>query len=117
MKKSMEHHIGIIHNRMCIIPDVIDATKDKTIWDIMFTVDFLFLDLFEDYVMDDISIKILATDYKNYLEIIDEMCKDKSKVFLINVYFILILEYIDEYCIEHELYETNANIKKFNEAI
>jgi hypothetical protein len=120
MKKllpTIEHHIGVIQNKMCIMPDLIDVTNDKVLWDMMFTCNFIFVELIEDYVLDHKGITILVSDYNGYLMIIDDMIVDKSKYFLVNVYFILMLEYMNEYCIENELYESCANIKNFNELL
>jgi hypothetical protein len=114
---TMEQHIGMIHQKMCLIPDIVDTKKDQVLWDIMFTCNFIFIELFENYIIDDNSINILVGDYNNDLVIIDDICNDKSKVFLINIYFIMILEYCEKYCLEAELYETCANIKKFVDAL
>jgi hypothetical protein len=114
---NIEKHLDRIQLKMCEIPDIIDTRNDKVLWDVMFTCNFLLLELVDIDFISENSMNILVADYLGYMVIINDMVQDKSKYFLVNVYFIIMLEYMIDYCEGYELFEACANLKNFSEKI
>jgi len=110
-----EHALNI-EKRMRKIPDLIDTKKDKQIWDLMSTCNDILLELVDLEFVTTRELILLSNEYKEiltYLEVITE----PAKYFLINLYFVIIMEYMVEYCEDKELFEACSNIKRFEKLL
>lgn len=105
-----------IHNMYInIIPDFIDCKKEEgaILWDIVYGINILMLDLISDYVYSDKKVK---EDFIEELDVlINSLSKkcDKLNLLIIIGYFNEILDIIEERCLDMEFYESLENIKKF----
>lgn len=105
-----------ISSKMTNIPPFIDTTSSihYLIWGYLCEINLLLLKLVTPSVMNE---KYVFTVVKYINEIFDEMDEIitqelQSKVV---VYFCNMRMLIEEWSLEYELYETAANIKKFND--
>lgn len=110
------NHLLTIERRMYDIPDLIDPKTDKQLWELMCRCNSIILELVDTDLLPQQVLIILLNEYKALIKYI-EVITDPSKFFLINLYFVIIMEYVVEYCEDNELFEACANVKKFETMI
>lgn len=113
---NIERHTSFIENRLNKIPDFIDTKKDLELWDMVYFCNYTLLDLIDFSILNNDSLEIVTREFiqmKKYIEVIVE----PKKFFLIELYFVVILEFLLEYCESNELFEACVNIKSFEKLI
>lgn len=95
------------------IPNFIDTKsfRDHAVWNVIYDMNNILLDLIQSKVLSDRVIfkKYLLFNDK-YNDIIDVPYLDR-----IDKYFNEIIKYMEQLCVNEELYEAAQNIKKFKE--
>lgn len=110
------NHLLTIERKMYNIPDMIDPKIDKQLWELMSSCNSIILELVDNDLLSQQSLIILSNEYKELMKYI-EVITEPSKFLLINLYFVIMMEYVVEYCEDNELFEACANVKKFENLV
>lgn len=97
------------------IPDFIDMTSDlhNDIWEVMSGCNDMFLLLTDSRFLDK---KLITKIVKKFNECMDYFSDlDNNLSFSISIYYINLLDYFLDRCLEDEEYEAAENIRLFNE--
>jgi hypothetical protein len=116
--KSEGERQWIIDNIMINIPDFIDTKVDKKLWNILYSANLKIMDLMCDYVLGEEEFEDIVSDYLIYLDMISYECNlDKMRHTSSIIYLLGVIEVIKGRCLDEELYESLANIKRFEDII
>lgn len=99
------------------IPDEIDNKKDINIYKLYYNINYLYLDLITNYVMDDEKINYLLENYLHFTNTLQKECIDFQKTLILMYNSFEILNILKDFVIENELYEGAANLKRFNDLL
>lgn len=105
------------HNKyLTNIPDDIDPKTDKKLWDIVYNLNVIYIDLVTEYFMDEGDVYLYVIDWCDFFSDLKEFT-EPHKLMLLSIYLNIQYESICEWCLEMEYYEGLTNLKRFNDLI
>jgi hypothetical protein len=112
-KDKKDYHDRVLVN----IPDIIDTKVDKKLWDNIYEVLYLYLEMVQDYIILEDEMDLYVDDWVFYFDKIRLICDDANKLMLVSIYIHSVYENLLEWCVQNEYYEGASNLKKFNELL
>jgi hypothetical protein len=103
--------------RLLNIPDIIDPKTDKKLWDNVYNILYIYLDMVQEWTMSDKELELYIVDSIFHYDEIRRLCDDAAKNMLICIYIHTQYENLLEWCIQNEYYEGAYNLKKLDELL
>jgi hypothetical protein len=103
--------------RLLNIPDIIDPKTDKKLWDNVYNILYIYLDMVQEWTMKDKELELYIVDSIFHYDEIRRLCDDAAKNMLICIYIHTQYENLLEWCIQNEYYEGAYNLKKLDELL
>jgi hypothetical protein len=112
-KDKKNYHDKYILN----IPDIIDSKTDKKLWDNVYNILHIYLDMVQGWTMKDDEFELYIVDSIYHYNIIRKLCENDAKNMLICMYIHTQYENLLEWCVQNEYYEGAYNLKKLDESL
>lgn len=106
----------LVSGKMSKIPPFIDTTSSThyLIWGSLCEINLSLLKLVSTSVMSEKSVFSVVSYINNIFDEMDDLVPQELQIKVV-VYFSKMRMFIEEWSLEYELYETTANMKKFND--
>jgi hypothetical protein len=112
---KLEKDKVIYHDKyVSLIPDMIDIKSDKEIWGCLYNILYVYLDMVQEFTLEDYEFELYLDDMIYYHEKLREL-STKEKNLMISMYIHGFYNHILEWCIDSEYYEGAYNLKKLEE--